>query len=336
MSIDAAISSWVESASSLKIKKTEFIQSLWSNYGQCFRVWFESIATPLVVKAVIPPTAFQHTKGWNAPTSHVRKLCSFAVERFFYQHIQPEVTHQNCYIPRLYHSDVQQDSILLILEDLCHSGFSIKAAQLTPKTCLPVLKWLAFFHAKRMMKANDGLWPQGCYWHFDTRQEEFESMPEGKLKSLAGKIDQALKQCHFKTTLHGDAKLANFCFTPDKREVAAVDFQYCGSGPGVCDVAYFIGSALSQRDQVEYTQFCLDQYFTFLEQALLSTPYAGIYPQIEREWRYLYPIACADFHRFLAGWSPGHIKINDALLTYTAKAFTLLETTSMNTSQNRH
>jgi len=49
----------------------------------------------------------------------------------------------------------------------------------------------------------------------------------------------------------------------------------------------------------------LDTYFTHLHNALGNKTEA-----LEKEWRSLYPVAWADFHRFLKGWSPGHWKIN--------------------------
>jgi len=49
----------------------------------------------------------------------------------------------------------------------------------------------------------------------------------------------------------------------------------------------------------------LDTYFEFLQSELKQRN-----EELETEWRSLYRIAWADFHRFLKGWSPGHWKIN--------------------------
>ena len=49
----------------------------------------------------------------------------------------------------------------------------------------------------------------------------------------------------------------------------------------------------------------LDTYFAYLQDELGEKNAA-----LEEEWRSLYRVAWADFHRFLKGWSPGHWKIN--------------------------
>ena len=93
-----------------------------------------------------------------------------------------------------------------------------------------------------------------------------------------------------RTIVHGDAKLANFCFGAN--EGAAVDFQYVGGGCGMRDVAYLLAG---EQDE----QRLLDAYFAELAR-----------PEVEREWRPLYPIAVADFYRFLAGWAKDHWRSN--------------------------
>ena len=120
-------------------------------------------------------------------------------------------------------------------------------------------------------------------------------MPPGSLKDAAHAIDAQLRQCPIQTLVHGDAKVANFCFAADA--VAAVDFQYTGGGPGIVDVVYFLGSVLDDRALYAEAEHWLDRYF-----ARLASPDA------EAAWRPLLPFAWADFERFLAGWSPGHWK----------------------------
>ena len=130
------------------------------------------------------------------------------------------------------------------------------------------------------------------------------------LKQAAAAIDRQLRASHYQTLVHGDAKLANFCFSANGEQVAAVDFQYVGGGCGMKDVAYFIGSCLREDECETFESWLLDCYFTALKKALARLQPAVDAKVVAEEWRALFPLAWTDFHRFLKGWSPGHWKIH--------------------------
>ena len=114
----------------------------------------------------------------------------------------------------------------------------------------------------------------------------------------------------FQTLVHGDAKLANFCFSDSIDHVAAVDFQYVGGGCGMKDVAYFLGSCLGEDELEQQAAALLPDYFQFLEVAIKRREVDVDAKAVIDEWSELFPWAWTDFHRFLQGWSPGHWKIN--------------------------
>lgn len=180
------------------------------------------------------------------------------------------------------------------------------------------LKWLAEFHTTYLGQNPVGLWPKGTYWHLETRPQELQALDDQELKEAAPLIDQKLNSAKFKTFVHGDAKLANFCFSSDG-SVAGVDFQYVGGGCGMKDVAYFIGSCLNEDQCEQFEDKILDTYFTHFHES------SGIInEELEAEWRSLYRVAWADFHRFLKGWSPGHWKINSYSERITKEVINLL------------
>lgn len=172
------------------------------------------------------------------------------------------------------------------------------------KACL---SWLAHFHSLFLGVAPEGLWPVGTYWHLETRPDELEAMDDAKLKAAAGDIDRILNECRFKTVVHGDAKLANFCFSQSGQDVAAVDFQYVGGGCGMKDVVYFLGSCMEERECEKRVPGLLDFYFTELKRSVKKDV---DFVALEEEWREMFAFAWTDFHRFLLGWMPGHWKIN--------------------------
>jgi len=299
------------------------IQSLWSGYGEIARYTVNGgnydLPTSVILKHVKLPDSSNHPRGWNTNRSHQRKIKSYQVESDWYQYYASQCP-ANCRVPQSFAVKASNNEFLLLMEDLDSAGYSrrVKTASLSDiKLCL---NWLAHFHATFLWDQNsqegnttlEQLWPIGTYWHLQTRPDELEALTDKKLKDAAVAIDKKLNTCRFKTLVHGDAKLANFCFSENGNHVAAVDFQYVGGGCGMKDVAYFIGSCLYEEDCQKYETELLDYYFQELINALSPRSKLGSceLERLESEWRELFYFAWADFHRFLKGWSPGHWKIN--------------------------
>ncbi|MBT3880644.1 MAG: DUF1679 domain-containing protein [Candidatus Scalindua sp.] len=292
------------------IFKIEEIQTLWSGYGKIMRYGLKSgDRKSVVIKYVKLPDQSFHPRGWNTDLSHQRKVRSYHVETAWYRD-WAELCDDSCPVAHSFVLESSKDEFLMVLEDLDASGFPVRkdsASMIEMQACL---KWLANLHAIFMGKEPTGLWLVGTYWHLDTRPDELNVMEDDELKLAATRIDQKLSTSPYQTFVHGDAKLANFCFSSDGQQVAAVDFQYVGGGCGIKDVAYFIGSCLYEDDCERYEEELLDWYFTQLKEALAKHKSPIDPADIEEDWRALFPVAWADFHRFVKGWSPGHWKIH--------------------------
>ncbi len=288
-----------------RIEDIEIIQQLWSGYGHIYRVHLSGARyASVVLKHIQPPASESHPRGWTSEIAYQRKLKSYRVELAWYR----QWSHQcSARVARCYASHRQANQIWLILEDLDDSGFNVRHTALTVDQCRIGLQWLASLHADFLHAKSDQLWDTGTYWHLATRPDELAAMPQSPLRKSAAAIDTLLRQARFQTIVHGDAKVANFCFHPDGQQLAAVDFQYAGSGCGMKDVAYFLGSCLSDQQLENEADSLLNDYFTCLHHELAE--YAK-FDELEREWRNLYPLAWTDFYRFMSGWMPTHKKIN--------------------------
>lgn len=295
------------------VLSVEPVQSLWGGYGQLLRVGLVGGDVPgVVVKWIKPPTTQQHPRGWNTSRSYERKLRSYEVECSWYTRWSERCV-EACRVPRCYAVEgslVGGEGLCVVMEDLDLAGFDVRCDSLSPQEAALPLGWLAWFHACFMGAAPDGLWPVGSYWHLETRPDEWEAMAPGPLKEAAAAIDQRLRQASYQTLIHGDAKVANFCFDRGMERVAAVDFQYLGGGCGVKDVAYLLGSCLTSDQLEAWADQLWDVYFASLKEALLAQEGDWKPEAIEAEWRQLVPLAWADFHRFLLGWMPTHQKIH--------------------------
>lgn len=285
----------VEASGQTGWQPVQTLQSLWSGWGVLAR-YRAPDGRPCIVKHVRPPSAASHPRGWTSDVASARKRRSYEVERHFYANHVPSLTS----VVRLPTARLVADD-LLVMSDLDAEGLGERGlGRRDPAARLDAaLAWLARFHAATLDRPPEGLWAEGCYWHLATRPDELRAMRPGPLREGARALDEALRACPHQAWVHGDAKLANLCFGAGA-DCAFVDFQYVGGGVGVRDVAYLLGSCLSDRALEAEADAWLDRYLDHLAAA-------GAGRAVDA-WRALWPVAWADFERFLEGWAPGHAK----------------------------
>jgi hypothetical protein len=285
--------------------KSSHIQSLWSGYGSIDK-WSSINGDSIIVKHIKLPTRIDHPHGWNSDVGHKRKIQSYKVEQEWYLKYV-HLLNENCRIPKLLGESEIDGEMILVLEDLDKSGYPIRLGNISELQIHSCVRWLANLHGQFISHKATGLWDFGSYWCLATRQEELDRMEDSQLKAFAKLIDFKLNECKFQTILHGDAKVANFCFSKDVSKVAAVDFQYVGKGCGMKDLIYFMSSCLDGSECEKKESEILEVYFKEINNYLPSNEAI----LLEKEWRSMYKYAWADFNRFLKGWSPGHWKMND-------------------------
>ncbi len=287
------------------------VQSLWSGYGSIDRIGLEGTDVPSVIVKRVQPGRGGHPRGWNTDFSHRRKLKSYQVETHWYGRQRERGEPGLARMPECIGAKVEGDEVLLVLEDLDAAGFAGRRNSVNRVEWQACVRWLAAFHAENLGVDPRGLWESGTYWHLETRPDELEELDDRPLKEAAAAIDAKLKATPFRGLVHGDAKLANFCFGPDGSEVAAVDFQYVGGGCGMKDLAYFVGSCFRDDEAERREEEVLTFYFTELRTFVERIGRDLCPDRLEADWRPLYRVAWADFHRFMKGWSPGHWKLSD-------------------------
>ncbi|MGR5192372.1 phosphotransferase [Vibrio rotiferianus] len=304
------------------LERIDVIQSLWGGYGELVRLTFPSRS--IIIKHVQLPKLSEHPRGWNTDRSHQRKLHSYQVEVSWYQHFSQTVD-ERCRIPQVLKCFQNENEWLIVMEDLAQAGYANVAKHASKEQLKACLTWLANFHARYIGVCHEELWQTGTYWHLDTRPDELAALQDDRLKQCAELIDRILRQARFQTLVHGDAKLANFCFNDKGSAVAAVDFQYVGHGCAMKDVALFMSSAVEPSECAEMESWVLDTYFAALTNALNHYQPQLDGEAVEQEWRPLFAVAWADFQRFVKGWSPGHWKINPYTESLTKRALDYLD-----------
>lgn len=207
-----------------KLLSYKQIASLWSNYGHIYRLTLDVSSSttpkPLILKAIHPPS------NDDASESHLRKLLSYKVERWFYHHLAPRLRLSQIKVSKVYLTRQQLDSKNeddgnLFLEDLS-TEFPFPAdGSLGKQPTLSILDWLAGFHGtfftvhgrealelvpppKEFEHASTsvkGVWRRGTYWYLDTRREELSEMNEEEYSWLMPWIAKVCSQTQYITCL---------------------------------------------------------------------------------------------------------------------------------------
>lgn len=218
------------------------------------------------------------------PTSRATALSlgSYENEVRFYQQLAPRV---NVRTPRVYYADIDVEtaSFVLLLEDLSPAepgdqlaGCSADDAAIAigelvglhaPLWGDPSLKELPWLHRDRSGQQLFylGLLPQ--LWDgFRARYTESlgPEVHEAGDQLFARLSDFILGDTEPWTVVHGDYRLDNLLFAAAPagpgRSVTVVDWQTATHGPGLQDVAYFIGAGLLLEDRRAHEQTLVRLY----------------------------------------------------------------------------
>lgn len=298
------------------------LAALWSSFGSIYRLTLKSPPTSLVLKHVDPPLD-------SRSESHLRKIISYRVERYFYAHLASRLPASVRVAAHYPVQDAYEDTTLL-LEDLTPS-FPQPAARrgaLGETQAVVVLKWLAGFHATYWESTGgipdtappmqvedpattDGVWQNGGYWYLDTRHEEFIEIKDDPEYVFLSKNNWARKVADRlqdpsrpgRTLVHGDMKAANIVFNKELKNCAVYDFQYLGKGLGVVDLVYFLGTSVDgslMRNEAKVEEL-LDVYYKELS-AQVSANGGELGKYTRNLLRSDLDLAIVDWFRFMAGW----------------------------------
>ncbi len=221
------------------------------------------------------------------PTSRATALAlgSYENEVRFYQQIAPRVQIRT---PAVFYADIDvaTAAFVLLLEDMTPAQPGDQLAGCAPQGAKRAIDELVRLHAPLW----DDPWLEQLPWlHRDPEQQQafllgllpqmwagFKDRYRDRLGPIVETAGAALfenLEAHVTadtkpwTVVHGDYRLDNLLFTPDKSAVTVVDWQTCTHGPAMQDVAYFIGAGLLADTRREAEQDLVRRYHNGLQDA---------------------------------------------------------------------
>ena len=213
-------------------------------------------------------------------------LRNYEKEVRFYQELAPALDVRT---PHVFHAalDPSLSSFVLLLEDLAPATVGDQISGCTVAEAHRAIAELTRLHAPRWgdtsldqftwlvgtTSGGDGasvssvlplLWA-GFQQRYDDRVDAtMRAAGDHFFGNLAGWMAQRSTP---RTITHGDYRLDNLLFHPDRDEVAVVDWQTCGLGSGAADAAYFVGAGLIPDDRRAHEDALVHEYHARLADA---------------------------------------------------------------------
>jgi aminoglycoside/choline kinase family phosphotransferase len=223
------------------------------------------------------------------PTSRATALAmrSYEKEVRFYQELAPTLEVRT---PRVLHADIDVATagFVLLMEDMAPATAGDQLAGCDAEAAALAVAELVKLHAPRWgdesLRAIDWLYndpPDGreimatmlpMLWDGFRQRYAADVLPHvslagdalfgGMRRYLGGSSSPA-------TVVHGDYRLDNLLFSPPpaSRLAGVVDWQTCALGPGVRDVAYFLGAGLDPAERARVEEGIVRDYHAGLEAA---------------------------------------------------------------------
>jgi hypothetical protein len=246
------------------------------NVGECYRL------TPSYAEGAERPTSLVAKLPSEDETSRAAAAAvrAYEVEVSFYRELAPSLAIRT---PRCYYADldVAANDFVLLLEDVAPAEVGDQIAGCTPDEAAAAVAELPGLHAPRWGDPSLERLPwlarstpeqaqlftgfiQGLHPGF---LERYTARLSPEVVELSETIVRGLPMADANrpkpwTVVHSDFRLDNLLFPRplDSGRVITVDWQTCSYGPGIGDLAYFIGGAMEADARRECERDLVNEY----------------------------------------------------------------------------
>ena len=264
--------------------------------GDCLRVvpsYEQEGAGPASLVAKLP----SDDENSRAAAAAVR---AYEIEVNFYRHLQDglRVRTPRCYYASL---DLDTNEFVLLLEDISFGRQGDQLAGCTPDRAALAIAEMVGLHAPhwgdesleqfdwlhRSTEANAGmlaaivqsLYPGFLERYADRLPDDVIALSEQVVASLD--MRDATRPRPW-TVAHNDFRLDNLLFGDESTPVVVVDWQTCVYGPGISDLAYFIGGGLSVEDRRAHERDLVRDYHSRMQAAGVTLSWDELWAQYRR------------------------------------------------------